>query len=111
MVDIGFIELLICAVIALLVLGPERLPGAARTAGRWIGRSRRLVRQFTTELDRQVRDEELREQLRKEGDVGLEDVRENVRSAMEEARQYEHMIVSKDAPYPKRTNTDDPSSD
>ncbi|MCM2321560.1 MAG: Sec-independent protein translocase protein TatB, partial [Pseudomonas sp.] len=38
MFDVGFSELLLVALVALLVLGPERLPGAARTAGLWIGR-------------------------------------------------------------------------
>ena len=97
MFDIGFIELLVCGVIALLVLGPERLPTAARTAGRWIGRTRRMVSQFTSELDRQLQAEELREQLRKAGDVGLEDVEKNVRGALDEARKYEHMVLPDDA--------------
>lgn len=96
MFDVGFLELLICGIIALLVLGPERLPGAARTAGRWIGRGRRLVSQYTTELDRQLKADELREKLRQEGDVGLEDVKKNVDDAMKEARKYERMIVSGD---------------
>ena len=65
MFDIGFVELLICGVIALLVLGPERLPTAARAAGRWIGGARRMVSQFSSELDRQLKAEELREELRK----------------------------------------------
>lgn len=94
MFDIGFLELLICGVIALLVLGPERLPTAARAAGRWIGGARRMVNQFTSELDRQLKAEELREQLRKAGgDVGLEDVRKTVHGALDEARKYEHMIL------------------
>ena len=54
MFDIGFLELLICGVIALLVLGPERLPSAARAAGRWIGSARRMMTQFTSELDREL---------------------------------------------------------
>lgn len=94
MFDIGFLELLICGIIALLVLGPERLPTAARAAGRWIGGARRMVNQFTSELDRQLKAEELREELRKAGDVGLDDVEKTVRGALDEARQYEHMILS-----------------
>lgn len=94
MFDIGFLELLICGVIALLVLGPERLPAAARAAGRWVGGARRMVGQFTSELDRQLKAEELREELRKAGDVGLDDVQQTVRGALDEAKKYEHMIVS-----------------
>ncbi|WP_228743337.1 Sec-independent protein translocase protein TatB [Marinobacter sp. F4218] len=93
MFDIGFLELLICGVIALLVLGPERLPTAARAAGRWIGGARRMVGQFTSELDRQLKAEELREELRKAGDVGLDDVQKTVRGALDEAKRYEHMIL------------------
>ncbi|WP_375176698.1 Sec-independent protein translocase protein TatB [Marinobacter mobilis] len=94
MFDIGFLELLICGVIALLVLGPERLPSAARTAGRWVGNARRLMNQFSSELDRQLKAEELREQLRKAGDVGLDDVEKTVRDALNEAKKYEHLVVS-----------------
>ena len=93
MFDIGFLELLICGVIALLVLGPERLPGAARTAGRWIGRSRRLVSQFTSELDRQIKAEELKEKLRQEGGIDLEGVQRNIREGLDQARKYEHLVV------------------
>lgn len=102
MFDIGFLELLICGVIALLVLGPERLPTAARTAGRWIGKTRRMVSQFSSELDRQLKAEELREQLRKAGDVGLEDVEKNVRSALDEAKKYQHMVLPDDETRPPR---------
>lgn len=94
MFDIGFLELLICGVIALLVLGPERLPTAARAAGRWVGAARRMVSQFSSELDRQLKAEELREELRKAGDVGLDDVQQTVRGALDEAKKYEHMILS-----------------
>lgn len=94
MFDIGFLELVLCAVIALVVLGPERLPVAARAAGRWIGNARRLVNQFSSELDRQLKADELREELRKAGgDIGLEDVQKSVQSALDEARKYEKTIL------------------
>ena len=93
MFDIGFVELLICGVIALIVLGPERLPTAARAAGRWVGAARRMVSQFSSELDSQLKAEELREELRKAGDIGLEDVQKSVRGALDEAKKYEHMVL------------------
>lgn len=54
MFDVGFWELTLVAVIALIVLGPERLPVVARTAGRWIGRARVYARGLTSELEREV---------------------------------------------------------
>lgn len=94
MFDIGFVELLICGIIALLILGPERLPTAARAAGRWVGGARRMMQQFSTELDRQLKADELREELRKAGDVGLEDVEKTVKDALDEAKRQEHLIRS-----------------
>lgn len=94
MFDIGFVELLVCGIIALLILGPERLPTAARAAGRWVGGARRMMHQFTSELDRQLKADELREELRKAGDVGLEDVEKTVKDALDEAKRHEHIIRS-----------------
>jgi len=54
MFDIGFWELAMIGVVALLVLGPERLPGAARTAGRLIGRARRTLSDLRRELEQEV---------------------------------------------------------
>lgn len=77
MFDIGFLELVVVAVVALLVLGPERLPKAAVQAGRWMGRARRMVNQFSSEMERQIELEELREKLRKHG--GSLDIEGDVR--------------------------------
>ncbi len=64
MFDMGFMELMVIGVLALLVLGPERLPKAARTMGLIIGRVRRSVSNFQEDLERQARTEELRAKLR-----------------------------------------------
>ena len=67
MFDVGFWELAIIAVIALLVIGPERLPKAARTAGLWVGRARRMVTDVKADIDREIREGELAE-LKKTGE-------------------------------------------
>ncbi|MBK5968661.1 MULTISPECIES: Sec-independent protein translocase protein TatB [Thiorhodovibrio] len=64
MFDIGALELVVIAVVALLVVGPERLPRLARTAGRWVGRGRRALLSVKDEIDREIKAEELREILR-----------------------------------------------
>jgi sec-independent protein translocase protein TatB len=61
MFDIGFWELCLIAVIALLVFGPEKLPGAARSAGLWIGKARRVVSSVKQEIDRELQLQELQE--------------------------------------------------
>jgi sec-independent protein translocase protein TatB len=55
-----------------------------------------MVSQFSSELDRQLKAEELREELRKAGDVGLDDVQKSVRGALDEAKKYEHLVLSDD---------------
>ncbi len=66
MFDVGFLELLLIGVVALLVLGPERLPRAARTAGKWIGRGRRFVGSVKADIDREIKADELRQLLEKQ---------------------------------------------
>ncbi len=63
MFDIGFWELSIIAVVALLVIGPERLPKVARTAGHWIGRGRRFVASVKADIDKEIKAEELKQIL------------------------------------------------
>jgi len=72
MFGISFSELLLVALIALLVLGPERLPGAARTAGLWIGRIKRSFNAIKTEVEREIGADEIRRQLHNEQILQLE---------------------------------------
>ena len=65
MFDIGFSELLIIAVVALLVLGPERLPRAARMAGMWVRRARAQWYSVQADLERELAQEEYRRSVGK----------------------------------------------
>lgn len=72
MFDIGFTELLLVGLVALVVLGPERLPGAVRTAGLWIGRIKRSFNSIKAEVEREIGADELRRQLHNERILELE---------------------------------------
>lgn len=85
MFDIGFFELCVIGVVALLVLGPERLPRAARTAGMWVGRAKRMVSQVKRDIDDELRQEELQE-LREAKD-SLSKTRESMDSFQKDLNQ------------------------
>lgn len=74
MFDIGFWELTMIAVIALLVIGPDKLPGVARTAGKWVGRARRFVGDVKTDIDRELKQDEIRKALAE--DAGLDEIKQ-----------------------------------
>ncbi|MCP5324773.1 MAG: twin-arginine translocase subunit TatB [Oceanospirillaceae bacterium] len=64
MFDIGFSELLLVGVIALIVLGPERLPKAARSVGMFFGKIRRMLSNIQQEMEQEIRNQELQEKLK-----------------------------------------------
>ena len=75
--DIGWPELLLIGVIALVVIGPKDLPRALRIAGFWVRKARTLSREFQSSIDQMIREaelEEVREELKKaaEFDIGKE---------------------------------------
>jgi sec-independent protein translocase protein TatB len=89
MFDVGFWELMLVGVVALLVLGPERLPEVARTAGRWIGAARRMAATFKADIDREIRAEELKKILAKQTEFKgayevLEETRQGLQSAVDQ---------------------------
>ncbi|MEE1868762.1 MULTISPECIES: Sec-independent protein translocase protein TatB [Pseudomonas] len=72
MFGISFSELLLVGLVALLVLGPERLPGAARTAGLWIGRLKRSFNSIKQEVEREIGADDIRRQLHNEHILSME---------------------------------------
>lgn len=68
MFDIGFTELLLVGIVALIVLGPERLPRAARMAGLWMRKARASWYAMRSEFERELADEDLRRSLKQGGE-------------------------------------------
>jgi|SRR5690606_9268271 len=85
MFDIGFSELLLVALVALLVLGPERLPRAARFVGLWVRRARAQWHSVKAELERDLASEELQRSLR-EGRDALREAQQDLHDAGSELR-------------------------
>jgi sec-independent protein translocase protein TatB len=81
MFEIGFWELVMVGAVALIVVGPERLPGLARTAGLWLGKARRMIADVKAEVDRELHLEEIKQTLRQQADLGeVKDLADRVRS-------------------------------
>jgi sec-independent protein translocase protein TatB len=88
--DIGFTELLVCLVVALVVIGPEQLPGAVRTVGLWIGRMKRSLRDTRNEIERQIGADDIRRQLHNEEVMqNIEEARIRFEKTILEAEKYE----------------------
>lgn len=83
MFDIGFGEILICLVIALVVIGPEQLPGTVRTIGLWLGRLKRSLRETREEIERQIGADDIRRQLHNEDIMrSLEQTRQTMENSI-----------------------------
>ena len=85
MFDIGFSEIFVIAIVALLVLGPERLPKAARFAGLWVRRARAQWHSVKSELENELAAEELKRSLRQTQD-SLREAQDELREGFDEAR-------------------------
>ena len=84
MFDIGFSELVVVGVVALIVIGPERLPKVARTAGHLLGRFQRYAASVKSDISREMQMEELRK-------VG-EDFKESVESTVSEVQSQANVV-------------------
>lgn len=86
MFDIGFWEILIIAVIALLVLGPERLPGAIRSASKTMRNIKGMAQGFRQEIEHQLRIQELHENLKKAEQQGMKDLSPELKESVEQLK-------------------------
>ena len=87
MFDIGFPELALASLVALLVLGPERLPSALRTLGLWLGRIRRGFNAVKSEFEREIGMDDVRRQLHNE------QIMEEVKKIQQETQEFTNEIA------------------
>lgn len=88
MFDIGFMELLLIGVVALLVLGPEKLPGAIRTGALWVGRAKRSFNKAKAEIEQQLNADDIRRQLHNESILAdIEKAKKNANKLVEDTRK------------------------
>ena len=76
MLDIGWSEMLLIAVVAIIVIGPKDLPKALRAVGQWVGKARSIAREFQSSVDQMIADAELDEM--KKAANSISDVRPDV---------------------------------
>jgi sec-independent protein translocase protein TatB len=90
MFDISFSELALCFIVALVVLGPERLPKVARMVGRWSGQARAYMRNLSTELERETSVADIKRQFQEAQQALLESkaaLEQSTRALTDEVKQ------------------------
>ena len=90
MFDVGFWEICVVGLVSLLVIGPERLPKAARIAGYWLGKTRNMVAAVKAEIKEELQAEEIRQVLREQ--AALEDLQKAADDAKSAVRSLKSSI-------------------
>lgn len=113
--DIGFLELCLVAIIALLILGPERLPVAARTVGTWIGKAKHAFSSVKDEINRELQIEELRKQIKEQqeqveqlvnsGQESVDDFARTTQAQIEETREAFQKEMEQQTIHPQSTDS------
>ena len=107
MFDIGFFELVLVAIVALLVLGPERLPHAVRMAGAFVGKIRRMMINVREEFEREVNMAEMQQRIKEQLEkAGLDDARKAVEDARQRVAETHQAVENSIAPPPPRATAD-----
>ena len=120
MFDIGFAELVLIFIVGLLVLGPERLPGAVRTLSLWLGRLRRSFLAIRDEIEREVGADEIKRQLHNESIMSTfketeDSIKKNLGTVEDEFRDTEKQFksleydISEVVKPPRKPSDSDPS--
>ena len=87
MFDIGFWELVLISVVALVVLGPERLPHAIRSVAKFVSAAKSMANSVKDELSQELKIQELQENLRKAEKMGMKDLSPNLQKTVDELKK------------------------
>ena len=85
MFDVGFWEILIILILALVVIGPERLPGAARKAGYFVGKARRYIEGVRSEVESELDVNEFKRMLHNQ-EVQINELQEQIKSGVDDVK-------------------------
>lgn len=87
MFDIGFWELVLIAIVALVVLGPERLPHAIRSVAKFVSAAKSMANSVKDELAHELKVQELQENLRKAEQMGMQNLSPELQKSVESLKQ------------------------
>ena len=113
MFDMGFTEMMLIGIVALVVIGPERLPGVARTAGKYVGRLKRFMTSVKADVEQELRADELREilsQQQKELD-SLKDTISEAGMDVEKEANVMHAVSDTESTGSQQASTDTAAAD
>lgn len=96
----GFWELVVISIVALIVLGPDKLPGAVRSVGKFIRSTKQLTNSIKAEVSEELRIHELHENLKKAEEKGLSELTPDLQASMEELKEAAESVRQ---PYKKST--------
>lgn len=92
MFDVGFTEILLIGIVSLVVIGPERLPAVAKTAGRWIGKLQRFVKGVKTDLASELDSGDLKKLIGDQREQ-IDELRQMVSSAKKDFQSTTQSVV------------------
>lgn len=110
MFDIGFWELVLIAIVGLVVLGPERLPGAIRSVSHWINTARKMASSVKDEIEQELKIQELQDNLKKSEQLGMKNLSPDLQQSIDELKKAAEQVQR---PYPikdQSTNVENPPS-
>jgi sec-independent protein translocase protein TatB len=94
MFDIGFTELVVVAIVGLLVIGPERLPGAIRTGAAWLGRIKRGFNDIKREVEQELHNDAVMQELKKTGEQ-IKDQASGIEASIRDAAEQVDPLVER----------------